>query len=145
MEPIESSETSAYINTLTPGTYPKEKKLLTTNLHLMSLSSCELRTNCLTLLKGIIAVISVEEVTLFLPIRFLRHWTIENPKNTLWWHCWDRSAVRELLQCRRFCVMSNQRWNWFRTLQRKQYAAVRMKVKSSVRHSHFPLGESIRR
>jgi len=28
MEPIESSETSAYINTLTPGTYPKEKKLL---------------------------------------------------------------------------------------------------------------------
>ena len=63
MEPIESSETSAYINTLTPGTYPKEKKLLTTNLHLMSLSSCELRTNCLTLLKGIIAVISVEEVT----------------------------------------------------------------------------------
>ena len=28
MEPIESSETSAYNNTLTPGTYPKEKKLL---------------------------------------------------------------------------------------------------------------------
>jgi len=27
MEPIGSSETSAYINTLTPGTYPKEKKL----------------------------------------------------------------------------------------------------------------------
>ena len=27
MEPIESSETSAYINTLTSGTYPKEKKL----------------------------------------------------------------------------------------------------------------------
>ena len=27
MEPIESSETSAYINTLTPGTYPKVKKL----------------------------------------------------------------------------------------------------------------------
>ena len=27
MEPIESSEASAYINTLTPGTYPKEKKL----------------------------------------------------------------------------------------------------------------------
>ena len=27
MEPIESSETSAYINTVTPGTYPKEKKL----------------------------------------------------------------------------------------------------------------------
>jgi hypothetical protein len=27
MEPIESSETSTYINTLTPGTYPKEKKL----------------------------------------------------------------------------------------------------------------------
>jgi len=27
MEPIESFETSAYINTLTPGTYPKEKKL----------------------------------------------------------------------------------------------------------------------
>ena len=27
MEPIESSETSAYINTLTPRTYPKEKKL----------------------------------------------------------------------------------------------------------------------
>jgi len=27
MEPIESSETSAYINTLTPGTYPKDKKL----------------------------------------------------------------------------------------------------------------------
>jgi len=26
MEPIESSETSAYINTLTPETYPKEKK-----------------------------------------------------------------------------------------------------------------------
>jgi len=26
MEPIESSETSAYSNTLTPGTYPKEKK-----------------------------------------------------------------------------------------------------------------------
>jgi len=25
--PIESSETSAYNNTLTPGTYPKEKKL----------------------------------------------------------------------------------------------------------------------
>ena len=24
MEPIESSETSAYINTMTPGTYPKE-------------------------------------------------------------------------------------------------------------------------
>jgi len=27
MEPIESSETSAYNNTLRPGTYPKEKKL----------------------------------------------------------------------------------------------------------------------
>ena len=27
MEPIDSSETSAYNNTLTPGTYPKEKKL----------------------------------------------------------------------------------------------------------------------
>jgi len=27
MELIESSETSAYINTLTPRTYPKEKKL----------------------------------------------------------------------------------------------------------------------
>ena len=27
MEPIESSETSAYNNTLTPETYPKEKKL----------------------------------------------------------------------------------------------------------------------
>jgi len=27
MEPIEGSETSAYNNTLTPGTYPKEKKL----------------------------------------------------------------------------------------------------------------------
>ena len=27
VEPIESSETSAYNNTLTPGTYPKEKKL----------------------------------------------------------------------------------------------------------------------
>ena len=27
MEPTESSETTAYINTLTPGTYPKEKKL----------------------------------------------------------------------------------------------------------------------
>ena len=27
MEPIESSKTSAYNNTLTPGTYPKEKKL----------------------------------------------------------------------------------------------------------------------
>ena len=31
MEPIESSETSAYINTLTPGTYPKEKKLQAKN------------------------------------------------------------------------------------------------------------------
>ena len=28
MEPTESSKTSAYNNTLTPGTYPKEKKLL---------------------------------------------------------------------------------------------------------------------
>jgi len=27
MEPIESSETSAYNNALTPETYPKEKKL----------------------------------------------------------------------------------------------------------------------
>ena len=27
MEPVESSETSAYNNKLTPGTYPKEKKL----------------------------------------------------------------------------------------------------------------------
>ena len=27
MEPTESSETSTYNNTLTPGTYPKEKKL----------------------------------------------------------------------------------------------------------------------
>jgi len=27
MEPIESSETSAYNNTLMPGAYPKEKKL----------------------------------------------------------------------------------------------------------------------
>ena len=27
MEPIETSETSAYNNTLTPGTYPKEKNL----------------------------------------------------------------------------------------------------------------------
>jgi hypothetical protein len=27
MEPTESSEMSAYNNTLTPGTYPKEKKL----------------------------------------------------------------------------------------------------------------------
>ena len=41
MEPIESSETSAYINTLTPGTYPKEKKLqnvhsFTVNVNLAS-------------------------------------------------------------------------------------------------------------
>ena len=35
MEPIESSETSAYINTLTPGTYPKEKKLHFRNLILI--------------------------------------------------------------------------------------------------------------
>ena len=34
MEPIESSETSAYINTLTPGTYPKEKKLQEKNFFL---------------------------------------------------------------------------------------------------------------
>ena len=27
MEPIETSETSEYNNTLTPGTYPKEKKI----------------------------------------------------------------------------------------------------------------------
>ena len=33
MEPIESSETSAYNNTLTPGTYPKEKKLTLISLH----------------------------------------------------------------------------------------------------------------
>ena len=33
MEPIESSETSAYINTLTPGTYPKEKKLQPVNMY----------------------------------------------------------------------------------------------------------------
>ena len=34
MEPIESYETSAYNNTVTPGTYPKEKKLLSTYLNL---------------------------------------------------------------------------------------------------------------
>ena len=39
MEPIESSETSAYNNTLTPGTYPKEKKL----------KSHEISTKCLIL------------------------------------------------------------------------------------------------
>ena len=32
MEPIESSETSAYSNTLTPGTYPKVKKLQSLDL-----------------------------------------------------------------------------------------------------------------
>jgi len=32
MEPIESSETSAYNNTLTPGTYPKEKKWILCDL-----------------------------------------------------------------------------------------------------------------
>ena len=28
MEPIESSETSAYNNTVTPGTYPKDSEML---------------------------------------------------------------------------------------------------------------------
>jgi hypothetical protein len=26
--------------------------------------------------------------------------------NALWWHCWDRSGVRQLLQCRSFCAMT---------------------------------------
>jgi hypothetical protein len=41
MEPIESSETSAYNNTLTPGTCPKGKKLqrLTSFLHCDIISS----------------------------------------------------------------------------------------------------------
>jgi len=30
--------------------------------------------------------------------------------------------------------MSKQLWHWFRTLQRKQYAAIRTKAKSNVRH-----------
>ena len=41
MEPIESSENSAYNNTLTPGTYPKEKKLQVRNCkHSMSIVVC---------------------------------------------------------------------------------------------------------
>jgi hypothetical protein len=40
MEPIESSETSAYINTLTPGTYPKEKKLQGITCIPFSLNTC---------------------------------------------------------------------------------------------------------
>ena len=41
--PIESSETSAYNNTLTPGTYPKEKKLH--NLHLSKIRIPNLPSN----------------------------------------------------------------------------------------------------
>ena len=48
MEPIESSETSAYNSTLTPGTYPKEKKLQ--SKHGESLKSRTLHN--LTLSKG---------------------------------------------------------------------------------------------
>ena len=44
MEPTESSDTSAYNNTLTPGTYPKEKKLQVLE---RLFSSCR---NCGTLL-----------------------------------------------------------------------------------------------
>ena len=45
MEPIESSETSAYINTLTPGTYPKEKKLQ--SKHGESLKSRKVHALCM--------------------------------------------------------------------------------------------------
>ena len=55
MEPIESSKTSVYNNTLTPGTYPKEKKLQSkhgeslksTNFSLL-LSSCISTNNCVS-------------------------------------------------------------------------------------------------
>ena len=77
--------------------------------------------------------------TLFLPIRFLWNWTIENPKNALWWHCWDRSSIRELLQCSMLCVMSNQRWHWFHTLQRTQCAAITTNVISSLGRVSSPL------
>jgi hypothetical protein len=40
MEPIESSETSAYSNTLTPGTYPKEKKVQSRTLHNVTECDC---------------------------------------------------------------------------------------------------------
>jgi len=38
-----------------------DQRMLTTNLHLISLSYSELRTNWLTLLKGVTAVTSVEK------------------------------------------------------------------------------------
>jgi len=54
MEPIESSETSAYINTLTPGTYPKEKKLEfwlpeQVNIHVVqkTTTNTDLHTSCI--------------------------------------------------------------------------------------------------
>jgi len=40
-------------------------RILTTNLHLMSLRCSELRTNCLSLPKGVTAAISVEKSDLW--------------------------------------------------------------------------------
>ena len=57
MEPIESSETSAYNNKLTPGTDPKEKKLQ--SKHGESLKSRKWRDICRLLFVSTSAVFKV--------------------------------------------------------------------------------------
>jgi len=118
--------------------------MITTNLHLMSLSNCQFRTNDDVTEGRNCGHICWGMWPLFLPIRFLWKWTIENTNNALWWHCWDRSGNRELLQCSRFCVTLKQRWHWCRTLQRTQCATITTNVIRNVRHSDFSLGECIR-
>ena len=110
----------------------------------MSLSSCEHRSNCVTVFKGVTTVISVGKTDRYsFREDFNDTETPKNQKNALWWHCLDRSGVIKLLQCRNFCAMSKQRWYCFGTLHLTQCATFITNVKSSVRHSQFLWGESI--
>jgi hypothetical protein len=74
--------------------------MLTNDLHVKSLRSCEIRSNCLTLFKGVIVAISVGSTDCK---RFLTNWWIEKRNNAFCCYCCSRSGIRELLQWRR-CV-----------------------------------------
>ena len=112
-------------------------RFLSSNLHLMSLSSCELRTKCLTLFKSVAAVIflgesdrcSSDKIAMKLNTRKPQQRVVMAFLRLVWCH----GFVTVL----RFCLMSNQRWHWFHTLQITQCAAIITNVKSSVRNSHF--------
>ena len=63
MEPIESSETSAYNNTLTPGTYPKENKL-------HSMTFAQRRNRLTTHFSERIPVVKRRMTVLLCPLRY---------------------------------------------------------------------------